>query len=205
MLTWLSLLVKEKFCSRNTNQYWYLKTSKFSTRRGSLLQTAWFNIVLHFRKRGQENMREMTAEDIHIHKWSSGLEYITLVERVMKNHQGGLNSNEKWGCSCHVRDAGKSSLSCGSCEDVLDEAKQAMSSPLAKAKKPQSNETRPCRRCLVLQCTARNAQVGEPSLWNVQKGRIGYYLHFTLFESQFCNLPEGIQAGKCQSEDSDWP
>ena len=55
----------------------------------SLLQTAWFNIMLHFGKRGRENMREMTAEDIEIHKSSSGLEYITLVERATKNHQGG--------------------------------------------------------------------------------------------------------------------
>ena len=60
----------------------------------SLLQTAWFNIMLHFGKRGRENMREMTAEDIQIHKSSSGLQYITLVERATKNHQGGLNSSE---------------------------------------------------------------------------------------------------------------
>ena len=40
----------------------------------SLFQTAWFNIMLHFGKRGRENMREMTAEDIQIHKSSSGLE-----------------------------------------------------------------------------------------------------------------------------------
>ena len=60
----------------------------------SLLQTAWFNIMLHFGKRGRENMREMTAEDIQIYNSSSGLEYITLVERTTKNHQGGLNSSE---------------------------------------------------------------------------------------------------------------
>jgi len=40
----------------------------------SLLQTAWFNITLHFGKRERENIREMTAEDIQIHKSSSGLE-----------------------------------------------------------------------------------------------------------------------------------
>ena len=60
----------------------------------SLLQTAWFNIMLHFGKRGRENQREMTADDIQIHKSSSGLEYITPVERATKNHQGGLKSNE---------------------------------------------------------------------------------------------------------------
>lgn len=60
----------------------------------SLLQTAWFNIMLHFGKRGRENMRKMTADDIQLHKSSSGLEFITLVERATKNHQGGLNSNE---------------------------------------------------------------------------------------------------------------
>ena len=59
-----------------------------------LLQTAWFNIMLHFGKRGRENMREMTAEDIQIHKSSSGLEYITHVERATKNHRGGFNSSE---------------------------------------------------------------------------------------------------------------
>ena len=60
----------------------------------SLLQTAWFNIMLYFGKRGRENMREMTAEDIQIHKSSSGLAYITLVEKATKNHQGGLNSSK---------------------------------------------------------------------------------------------------------------
>ena len=30
----------------------------------SLIETAWFNIMLHFGKHGRENMREMTAEDI---------------------------------------------------------------------------------------------------------------------------------------------
>ena len=50
--------------------------------------------MLHFRKRGRENQREMTADDIQIHKSSSGLEYITLVERATKNHQGGLKRNE---------------------------------------------------------------------------------------------------------------
>ena len=50
--------------------------------------------MLHFGKRGRENMREMTAEDIQIHRSSSGLEYITLIERATKSHQGGLNSSE---------------------------------------------------------------------------------------------------------------
>ena len=35
----------------------------------SLLKTAWFNIMLHFGKRGRENQREMTADDIQIHKY----------------------------------------------------------------------------------------------------------------------------------------
>ena len=39
-------------------------------------------------------MREMTAEDIQIHKSRSGLEYVTLVKRATNNHQGGLNSSE---------------------------------------------------------------------------------------------------------------
>jgi len=50
--------------------------------------------MLHFGKHGVENMRETTAEDIQIHKSSSGLEYITLVERDTKNHQGGLNNSK---------------------------------------------------------------------------------------------------------------
>ena len=50
----------------------------------SLLQTAWFNIMLHFGKRERGNMREMTAEGIQIHKSSSDLECITLVERATK-------------------------------------------------------------------------------------------------------------------------
>ena len=60
----------------------------------SLLQTTWFNIILHFGKHRRENLRDMTAEDIQIHKSSSGLEYITLVERATKNHQGSLNSSK---------------------------------------------------------------------------------------------------------------
>ena len=79
-----------------------LRDVKFTTKKkqlvletpDSLLQTAWLNIILPFRKPGRENMREMTADDFQIHKSSSGLEYITLVERATKNHQGGLNSSE---------------------------------------------------------------------------------------------------------------
>ena len=58
------------------------------------MQTAWFNIMLQFGKREQENMREMTADNIAIHLSSSGLEYIIFVERATKNHQEGLNSSE---------------------------------------------------------------------------------------------------------------
>ena len=107
-------------------------------------------------------MREMTADDIQIHNSSSGLEYITLVERATKNHQGGLNSSENEAAAV-MSDAGQSLLSCVSCEDLLVKAKQAMSSSLAETKKSQSNEVQLCRRCLVLQHTAWKIQVGEPS------------------------------------------
>ena len=103
-------------------------------------------------------MRKMTAEDIQIHKSSSGLEYITLV--ATKNHQGGLNSSENEAAAVMSEMPEKQSLlSCLGCEDLLVEAKQAMSSSLAKTKKLQSDEIQPCRRCLVLQLTTRKTQV----------------------------------------------
>ena len=126
----------------------------------SLIETAWFNIMLHSGKHGRENMRKMSAEDIQIHKSSSGLEYITLVERATKNHQGGVNSSENEAAAVMSEMPEKQSLvSCLGCEDLLVEAKQAMSSSLAKTKKLQSDEIQPCRRCLVLQLTTRKTQV----------------------------------------------
>ena len=152
--------------------------------QGSLLQTAWFNIMLHFSKRGLENMREITPDDIQIHKSSSGVEHIKLVERATKSTYGALIvARMNWSCSCYVRDAWQPSLSCVSCEDLLVEAKQAMSSSLAETKQSQSDKIQLCKRCLVLQCTAWKTWVGEPSLWDVQKSRIGYHLHFTLLAS----------------------
>lgn len=40
------------------------------------------------------NMNEITTEDIQIHSSSCGLECITLAERAMENHQGGLHSSK---------------------------------------------------------------------------------------------------------------
>ena len=102
MLTWSSSLAIKKISSTKHKpalipqdvEVLYEKKQLGLETPESLLQTAWFNIMLHFGKRGRENMREMTAEDIQIHKSSSGLEYITLVERATKNQQGGLNSSE---------------------------------------------------------------------------------------------------------------
>ena len=108
-------------------------------------------------------MREMTAEDIQIHKSSSGLAYITLVERATKNHQGGLNSSKNEAAAVMSEIPGNPRCPVFSCEDLLVEAKQAMSSSLAEIKKSQSVEIQLCRRCLVLQRNAWKTQVGKPS------------------------------------------
>lgn len=50
------------------------------------------------------------------------------------------------GHRCRVR---QFSMFCVSCEDLLVEAKHAMSSSLAKTKSSESDEIQPCRRCLV--------------------------------------------------------
>ena len=60
----------------------------------SLLQTAWFYLMLYFGKRGRENQRNMVKEDIVFGKTANGLEYIALRERATKNHPGGLRDNE---------------------------------------------------------------------------------------------------------------
>ncbi len=60
----------------------------------SLLQTAWFYLMLYFGKRGRENQRNMVKEDIVFGKNVNGLEYVTLRERATKNHPGGLRDNE---------------------------------------------------------------------------------------------------------------
>lgn len=60
----------------------------------SLLQTAWFYLMLYFGRRGRENQRNMVKEDIVFGKGANGLEYVTLLERATKNHPGGLRDNE---------------------------------------------------------------------------------------------------------------
>lgn len=130
----------------------------------SLLQTAWLNIMLHFGKRGRENQREMTADDIQIHKSSSGLEYITFVERATKNHQGGLKSNENEAAAVMSEMPGNPRCPVFSREDLLVEAKQAMSSALAEAEKSQCDEIQSYRRCMVLQRAAWKTQAGESSV-----------------------------------------
>lgn len=60
----------------------------------SLVQTAWFYVLLYFGKRGRENQRSMVADDIVLNKSSNDSEFITLRERATKNHLGGLNDNE---------------------------------------------------------------------------------------------------------------
>ena len=51
--------------------------------------------MLHFGKRGRENLREMTAEDVQIHKSSSDLDDIALLESATKNHEGGLTEQQR--------------------------------------------------------------------------------------------------------------
>lgn len=60
----------------------------------SLLQTAWFYLMLYFGRRGRENQRNMVKEDIVFGKTANGLEYVALRERATKNHPGGLRDNE---------------------------------------------------------------------------------------------------------------
>ena len=60
----------------------------------SLVQTAWFYLMLYFGKRGRENQRNMVKEDIVFGKTANGLDYIALRERATKNHPGGLLDNE---------------------------------------------------------------------------------------------------------------
>jgi len=60
----------------------------------SLVQTAWFYLMLYFGKRGRENQRIMVKEDIVFGKTGNGLEYIALRERATKTHPGGLLDNE---------------------------------------------------------------------------------------------------------------
>ena len=60
----------------------------------SLVNTAWFYIVLYFGKRGRENQREMKASDQQLKTTTGGLKYFVLKERATKNHPGGISYNE---------------------------------------------------------------------------------------------------------------
>ena len=60
----------------------------------SLVQTAWFNVLLYFGRRGRENQRSMVADDIVFKRASDGSEFVMLRERATKNHPGGLHDNE---------------------------------------------------------------------------------------------------------------
>jgi len=164
MLTLSSSLAKEKFRPRNTNQRWYLKTSKFSARRSSL---GWKHQKVYCKQPGltsrctSENASEKTSGRWRLKIFKSTNQAPASSWQGHEKPSRRPQQQRKWSCSCHVRDTGQSSLSYVSCEDLLVEAKQAMSSSLVKTKKPQSHETQPCRRCLVLQRTARKTQVGE--------------------------------------------
>lgn len=59
----------------------------------SLVQTAWFYLMLYFGRRGRENQRNMVKEEIVFRKTANGLEYIALRERATKNHPGGFRDN----------------------------------------------------------------------------------------------------------------
>jgi hypothetical protein len=57
----------------------------------SLLRVNWFNISLHFCRRGRENQRSLTKESFEIKTDANGNEYVAMVvSESTKNHQGGL-------------------------------------------------------------------------------------------------------------------
>lgn len=57
----------------------------------SLLRVNWFNISLHFCRRGRENQRSLTKESFEIKTDANGDEYVAMaVSESTKNHQGGL-------------------------------------------------------------------------------------------------------------------
>lgn len=60
----------------------------------SLVNTAWFYIVLYFGKRGRENQRQMKASDLQLKTTTGGLKYFVLNERATENHRGGISDNE---------------------------------------------------------------------------------------------------------------
>ena len=57
----------------------------------SLLRVNWFNISIHFCRRGRENQRCLTKESFKIETDANGVEYVAMVVgKSTKNHQGGL-------------------------------------------------------------------------------------------------------------------
>ena len=51
----------------------------------SLVNTAWFYIILYVGKRGRENQRAMKAADLQLKTTTSGLKYFVLSKRTTKN------------------------------------------------------------------------------------------------------------------------
>ena len=57
----------------------------------SLLRVNWFNISLHFCRRGRENLRSLTPDSFVIKKDANDGEYVEMsISEKTKNHQGGL-------------------------------------------------------------------------------------------------------------------
>ena len=57
----------------------------------SLLRVNWFNISLHFCRRGRENLRSLTPDSFVIKKDANDGEYVEMsISGKKKNHQGGL-------------------------------------------------------------------------------------------------------------------
>ena len=56
----------------------------------SFLRVNWFNISLHFCRRGRENLRSLTPDSFVIKKDANGGEYMEMsISEKTKNHQGG--------------------------------------------------------------------------------------------------------------------
>ena len=106
----------------------------------SLLQTAWFYLMLYFGKRGRENQRNMVKEDIVFGKTANGLEYIALRERATKNHPGGLRDNEDNSQAVMCEWPDNPEVSSQMYKEVFGKAKPKLPSLVAKAKKLQHRQ-----------------------------------------------------------------
>ena len=167
----------------------------------SLVNTAWFYIVLYFGKRGRENQREMKASDLQLKTTTGGLKYFVLNERATKNHRGGISDNEDETQSVTMAWSGRPRCPVTCLENYLAKREPRCDACLvAKSKESQCRIVLSKWWHLLLQHSDGKAQAWQSTQGNVQESWCRNYIYSSLHPSYLSDSPQRCRFGKESSE-----